>query len=464
MFHFIKTYRFGVLLSILLIHQLTAAANESSEQLHVGKSIHHFYDATKQAFVVISNDSTYQLYNEEKHVYETRKLTFATDSTFQHFIHEFIPISTSDKGTFFVHGACGPVYHFIGDSIYRHDQSFYHKNQYGGVLFEYMDEIYMYGGYGMFTEKNILIYYNHLMREWIQIEYANLPPMALKYTFVIQNGERMFTLGGVNRLNVFSDGYVRCFNLTTKSWETLGEISSAFKEQIKHYLELSYPRIHGELLVFNTCILLSDITNNKFVIRSIRPTGSILSIKTHPKNNTLVQVHLERTGRKNYFVQVMSLNELLGETLSTGNIWEEPTKKWLAIKYWQQLSAFLIGLLLMWIVLFVNNRKKAKRSNTIRIDFRKIDLQDPQFIAMQKLFLTAPDHTVEVSAINPIVEEEGITPDTIKKRRERLIKEFSTAVAIQTGLAPTEIFLEMRHPKDKRIKLLKLSNKLIASE
>jgi hypothetical protein len=160
----------------------------------------------------------------------------------------------------------------------------------------------------------------------------------------------------------------------------------------------------------------------------------------------------------------MSLNELLGATLSTGNIWEEPTKKWFAIKYWQQLTAFLIGLLLMWVVLFVNNRKKAKRSNNIRIDFRKIDLQDPQFIAMQTLFLTAPEHTIEVSAINPIVEEEGITPDTIKKRRERLIKEFTTAVAIQTGLAPTEIFLEMRHPKDKRIKLLKLSNKLIANE
>ena len=160
----------------------------------------------------------------------------------------------------------------------------------------------------------------------------------------------------------------------------------------------------------------------------------------------------------------MEWEELLGERIASGNIWNSPPKTRWFKHYWTELFAFEIGVFFMWVTFFVINYRKAKRSAHSRIDFTKIDLQDPQFITLQKLFLTAPEHTVEVSAINPIVEEEGITPDTIKKRRERLIKEFSTAVAIQTGLAPTEIFLEMRHPKDKRIKLLKLSNKLIKSE
>ena len=43
----------------------------------------------------------------------------------------------------------------------------------------------MYGGYGMFTEKNILVHYNQFMREWIHVDYANDGPTALQYPFLL---------------------------------------------------------------------------------------------------------------------------------------------------------------------------------------------------------------------------------------------------------------------------------------
>ena len=462
MTYFTRTYLVLVLVAIFNLGPVQLAAQENAAtQPNFSRYIQHFYDATKQSFVVISNDSSYSIYNEEQGIYERKKLNFNTDSTFQHFLKEFIPVSTTTNGTFFVHMGCGVVYHFISDSIYRHDQSFYHKNQYSGVVFEQHNEIFMYGGYGMFTEKNILVHYNQFMREWVHVEYVNDEPSALQYPFLIPRDNFIYSLSGLNQKKEFNQNDVQRFDFTSKQWEKIGTVTETFFNNGINLLSRNNPYDQLDVLVHNDRIIRTDVKNNFFNVYSVQPVGGVLSIKSHPTNSDQAQVHFQRTGVKSYFVKVMKWEELLGQKIATGAIWNPPSRTAWFTQYGQQITTFIIGALLMWVLLFLHHRKKSKRLSTTRIDFHKLDLQDDQFIALQQLFLTASDYTIQVSAINPIVEEDGITPDTIKKRRERLIKEFTTSVAIQTGLDPTEIFLEMRHPKDKRIKLLQLNNKLI---
>lgn len=201
MTYFTTTYLILVLQVIVNLVSVRLVAQENmATQPNISRYIQHFCDATIKSFVVISNDSSYSIYNEDQTVYESRKLSFHTDSIFQHFLKEFIPVTKTTNGTFFVHKGCGVVYRFINDSIYIHDQSFYHKNQYGGVVFEQHNEIFIYGGYGMFTEKNILVHYNLLMREWMHVEYLNDGPDRLKFPFLINNEASIYRLSGRTKI------------------------------------------------------------------------------------------------------------------------------------------------------------------------------------------------------------------------------------------------------------------------
>jgi hypothetical protein len=57
--------------------------------------------------------------------------------------------------TYLVHEGCGPVLEYRNDSIVRIDNSFLHMNQFNASRFIFNNEIYFFGGYGLFTSKNI---------------------------------------------------------------------------------------------------------------------------------------------------------------------------------------------------------------------------------------------------------------------------------------------------------------------
>ena len=189
---------FLVIVSLVFALSFKVKAQDLLPYVEVKKMALQFYDATKEAFIVIPDANTYYIYNEDKGGYEKMPLHFQTDSTFEHFVNEFYPVSTASDGTFFVHKGCGVVYRFIGNRLYRHDKSFYHLNQFGGTIFLVEDEIYMFGGFGLFTDKNILVRYDRNLREWFNVEYSNTPPDPIYYPIVGIHQNQMYYLGGRN--------------------------------------------------------------------------------------------------------------------------------------------------------------------------------------------------------------------------------------------------------------------------
>ena len=203
-------------------------AHKLLPSIDVGEKTHQFYDATKEVFIVIPDANTYYIYNEDKGGYEKMPLQFQTDSTFEHFVNEFYPVSTANDGTFFVHKGCGVVYRFIGNKLYRHDKSFYHLNQFGGAIFLDEDEIYMFGGYGLFTCKNILVRYDRNLREWFNVDYIGTPPAPIFYPIVGIHQNKMYYLGGLNKWAEVSDANVYAFNFSSNYWRIMGGLSADF--------------------------------------------------------------------------------------------------------------------------------------------------------------------------------------------------------------------------------------------
>ena len=80
---------------------------------------------------------------------------------------------------YLVASGCGEVYEFRNDSIVRIDNSFDQKNQYNACSFVYKNEINEWGGYGLFTFKNILTKFDFKTKEWELVKYSNYKNVPL---------------------------------------------------------------------------------------------------------------------------------------------------------------------------------------------------------------------------------------------------------------------------------------------
>jgi len=68
---------------------------------------------------------------------------------------------------------------------------------------------------------------------------------------------------------------------------------------------------------------------------------------------------------------------------------------------------------------------------------------------------------LELSDLNDLVNPEHLSIETMKKRREALLKTFVFDMVNMFGLAPNHIYTETLNPMDKRMKILTLHPKII---
>jgi len=435
--------------------------HEYSPIVEVDARVHQFYDATKQAFVIISDPGTYYVYNEDEEGYETRPLFFKTDSSFHHFSHEFLPISTSQDGTFFVHIGCGVVYHFLGDTVYRHDRSFYHQNQYGGVLILDDDEIYMYGGYGLFTSKNILVRYDREAREWFNVPYEGTPPAAVMSPLVSKQSNIMVFLGGISKTleTIHTDIY--SYDFSSSQWRTLGGVSDVFYEKTSKPLKrLNSITTSKSSFIQNEQFIEIDIDSNSYQVYEFKNIGFVHNLSQHQKKPELYQVHVSLSGVKRYYIQVLPKNKIINALQESGPIWEPTSTPVMDKSLINLLTAFFLGILLTLLGGRIYTHRAQNKKTIAPVVFSKLPFDRDDFIKFRALILNAPDFTLEISTVNDLVEEHGLSIDAMKKRRERLIKEFSLEVSRYYELSPNEVFIQLRHERDRRIRLIKLSNAL----
>lgn len=462
----IKSYVFKACVGLfILIFTLpfSLKAQELLPSVEVGEMTHQFYDATKEAFIVIADEQTYYIYDEDRGGYEKLPLQFQTDSTFEHLVNEFYPLSTANDGTFFVHRGCGVVYRFIGNKLYRHDKSYYHLNQFGGAIFLVEDEIYMFGGYGLFTYKNILVRYDRNLREWFNVDYIGTPPAPIFYPIVGIHQNKMYYLGGRNKTSEFIQTDIYAFDFESNTWHVLGAPSHEFFQYTKKLFgRLDKTRSSADFLFGEDVFIEMDVEDNIFSVYEFKSKGSIISIQQHPIRSELFQVHIGRSGVKSHFVEVVPKDKLVGAVSDSGTILLPIRQPLLSLNQIYVLLAFVLGMLLTLFIVIVYHKFQKRKKKIHSWDFTNIPFDRDDFGKLRALLLNAADHTIEVSAINELVEEDGLSADAIKKRRERLLKDFTHHLSEQFALPSSEIFIELRHEKDKRIKLLKLNKSLVS--
>jgi hypothetical protein len=371
------------------------------------------------------------------------------------------------KKTYLVHDGCGPVLEYRNDSIVKINDNYLQRNQYGNAHFVYHKEIYFYGGYGLFTFKNILTKYNFSTKDWIEVQTQGekaQEPRAGAYSFL--KGDDLFVFGGVAKdenevtANKLLDNKVWRLHLPTMQWFCVGNYDNKL---IKTEPGVS---IHDFKKLYLTSSVFSEIDfySNKIKIYNRNYFPNVLG--SYLEGKSLIGVYCISSKK---FFHVGDISEFKGK-LRNSSVFITPVGENNNFLY--TISVSILALILL-LFLF---RKKIKM---IIKPFKGIIYNEQKHVFLYKgkpilifeeqekkvLFylLDNLNQFVSLNELNQLFENNGNT-ETISatvKRREQAVSGLLTKVSKICGIEENKLLLERKNSGDKRIKdILLLPNLL----
>ena len=118
----------------------------------------------------------------------------------------------------------GLVYQLKGDSIIRKDRSFNWRSRYNTNFIFKDDKIYSLGGYGLWTIKSNLIFFDNTTSEWMLEDYNEAEKLPFDFTggtTELKDSLLYYMSPPIKEL--VNDKDVYRYNFNTKNWITLGE-------------------------------------------------------------------------------------------------------------------------------------------------------------------------------------------------------------------------------------------------
>ena len=376
----------------------------------------------------------------------------------------------SIKGkNYLVYTGCGEVYQFRNDSIIRIDNSFQHKNQFGSCPFVYKDEIYYFGGYGLFTYKNILTKFDFKTKEWELIkynDYKNIPqPRDKAISFV--EGDNFYLLSGYSE-NYDTDQVTGAgkqlfdiwkLDLKTKVWECLGDLNdksivstlvdnnNSYKNQNKFYYDNNYIF----QLDFDNNTVNYFKQENKFFLSRFEKYNSenneiIYSLKSTDESARNIKIIVEPF--KNYSGKIFKTENLISGFNST------------------YILIPLIILLFVIVIYFATKRKKKTvfencityKNNTFFHKNKPINNLSTDEINLLSFFFSNYNNPIQMNEVVDFISKNDTTSyNTLTKKKDTILNSLKQKLAFVLEINEDDLFIYQKNNEDKRIKEIQLN-------
>lgn len=377
-----------------------------------------------------------------------------------------------DGKNYFVENGGGPVICFENDTFTRIDNTFSHKNQYGAVPFAHNNELYLWGGYGLFTGKKILLKFNFKKGTWQKVTTKNFHLIQQRQDALhIKDNNLLYIFGGT----VFSDNnftfdapyedHMHILDLDSMGWA----IGKELKPQLN---ELAYKNEYGlsfmankELVGFNNkdsdLIYILNIDTNLLSIYANNETKPIIKVIFSDNNQLVTYITEEANGL--YTIQQRDLSNLMGKQVDVYELFKPEYKKYITYTL-----AFFAGFLSLFILSKKNKSYlRIYKKNTLVIDTKKqtvyfnknkLKIYDENIFRVLE-YLSITNKFKELSKINDLIAKENDNYAAILKRRELVLKKLRRKLSKLMRVDEEDIFVFKKHEDDKRIKLVKLKVK-----
>ncbi|WP_296686045.1 hypothetical protein [Flavobacterium sp.] len=427
-----------------------------------------FKEAKSSQTVLILNDSV--LYKGNP--LHQKRLLFRSDLDN---LKSYIPFAINNKNYLIYHG-CGPVLEWRNDSIVRIDKSFFHKNQYGAVSFVYNKKVFFWGGYGLFTHKNILTQFNFKTKEWDEVETFGTPPSPRRLAHGIIINTNLYIFSGYEKDEEHFLQIKACepaiwkLHLPTMQWSLVGKYDLSSNLNSKEgFLNrfTANEKLYIIPLMEHTLVYEIDFKNNTLTtFRGI--TKNVKQSYFDTKTKEVVYINQNADGLKS--VLRTPLQEFLGRPIH---------QQVFLLPWYQNMEASTLLITILGILgvlslgFYFSKRKpniKPFNGITFKTDEANYYYKGKLLDTFEEAELRILDYLVQnrqrfipLNELNHLYENEIQLDNftTVVKRREVALASLMAKLLFITKNTEKNILVYKRSLNDKRMKEIKLKDSFI---
>tara|TARA_B110000967_G_C18843555_1_gene540711 strand:- start:122 stop:1483 length:1362 start_codon:yes stop_codon:yes gene_type:complete len=204
------------ILRLLIVINLTVQAQE----IRIPEDIIYSYNSEKFIYLFTKNE----IYEIDLLTYKSTVIAIFNNNEFD--LNVYSPIKIKDV-FYWIHSSGGQVLRLVDKTLTRIDNSYNHKMQFGGAIFQYANNIYRYGGYGFFSEREFIVKYDFDTNEWESVNITSSLNPTGRFDFahyikedvlIIIGGNKVDPLNRLERLSL-EDSWE--FSFKEMSWSPL---------------------------------------------------------------------------------------------------------------------------------------------------------------------------------------------------------------------------------------------------
>ena len=352
------------------------------------------------------------------------------------------------------HNGGGVVFEEFEGSFRRVDNSTLHLNQGSGFYFEIDNRLHLYGGYGLWTHKEYITFYDPTVKQW-DVNYHNSDYVPTGRWKAIGDyfENKLYILGGRTGdsnvdLNVdFDLDDVFSYDFNSALFKNLGKINPLL---VKTYSNFALPKYNTSLVLTTPeKITMIDFDNNEVVETEI--LDEFLNHNSrypcYIVDNNLFYI----SGFDNLFIKSFDLRRLNNDETqkNTYTLINNASES-------KPLNVVLIGfvsLLFFWIMmkLFVyqDHIKGLILYDKSGIYYKKrfVSLGAAEIKFIQSL---SSEPFVSASMLNEILSDKEYSKSHLTELRDKFVLKLKTKIESLTG--KKDGIYETKHKDDKRIK------------
>jgi len=365
----------------------------------------------------------------------------------------------NSKELYIISNGAGPVFVFKDNTFKRIDNSSLHKNQFGGARFVYNNKIHIYGGYGFWSFKNFITFFDNNISQWdlLYNESKYTPPGRWKPIYNLID-DKLYVLGGrsgsVDQDELFSDVFY--FDFIEKDFVNIGKLNPKIRTS---YSLFSAPKIEDNILILNNQSLTKiDFKNLTFTNYSKGKafTGVDNKYPTFVNNQNLFYIS-DLNGEKflNSF-DISSIDESFNS--ESFSLLKNPNNfslknyilfgLFIALVFWVILKIFSFKDFIKGLILY-DEKNIYFNNNSVSITLNEKALI--KYLS-ENPFITVPE-------LNSIISDQQFAKSHFTSLRNRLLDKLNEKLFKLTNIQ--KCIIETKNPRDNRIKVYKADSSII---
>ena len=434
----------------LIFIAICLGLNSFSQEFKHQLSNDAFLFTFKQNTYVISGDSIFNNRDKKEWVGSKHNLV----------IKDFVFFQDGVNG-FLMHNSGGVIYKFDGNNFTRIDHSFEFNSQYQSFPFIYKGSVYNFGGYGLFTFKNILTYFNESKKE-TELVNTKTPlinnPDGRKKMIAQLIGDNLFIGGGFGynskKENPYNDpdffvDYWK-FNLNTKEWEKLGDGKILSKDQD---YSIIYDFNCKNLFLTKDKVFAVDIQNNTIDYYENANIDFLKSKKMNPFRGYITYNKFEKgfylildKSNLEHELVFVSVDDFIGKPTRSERLYSSNENS--------KTYFYIGGLIILILLVFLLTRKKNtfEKIKTKRNEIDSVlNLEENQIFNM--IVVSYPGYLPFPEMMDSF--EPHLNYDSRKKRLRNSLNQIEDKIKIVLK-SSDKIFIERKNKEDLRIKEIRI--------